>query len=484
MNNIIKTIGQKIYSLIRPLSADEDRARREKILNILLGLSITVFVILNIIRLIDVLSRPDDRGLPLAITLLILIFFIFLFFLSRRGYLKTASWLLIATYALPMFYSSIAWGADLPAAIILGVLVITLAGVLIGSQLVFWATAALSLFLIILTYLQNTNLITVANYWRAEKHELADAIVYALLFLMIAAVAQLFCRALEKALRRARQSEQELRQERDLLEIRVAQKSEELRRANAEKINQLYRLAEFGRLSSGVFHDLINPLTAVSLNLEQVKNSPVDKLTTAKSYLHQATLAASKMEGLIAGIRKQIAVEPTSHYFSSKDEIKEILEILAYKARRAGVKMEFSSPENFRLYGSPLKFSQIIMNLLSNAIEASSSGQTVKILSYKTAVHLLITIEDEGEGIAEKNLLKIFQPFFSTKNQAERIIKNTGGLGLGLSSVKHIIEHDFKGKISVSSQIGRGSKFTLTLPMSNLQNSAAKTERISSKTHD
>lgn len=490
MKLLYKKLRTKIADLVRPSSADEDQGRKEKILNILLYLSIIVFSLINLIRIIDVITNPADRGLDLIYTLLILGFFIFLLWLARTGHFYIAAWLLIAIYAAPMFYSLITWGADLPAAIILGVLIITLAGVLIRSQLVLWVTALLSLFMLALTYLQSSGTLAVADYWRSERHELADAIVYALLFMMIAAIAQMFCRALEKALHRARRSETELRQERDLLEKRVAERSEELRQANAEKINQLYRLAEFGRLSSGVFHDLINPLSAISLNLEQVQEIKADQLQKNRNYLHQATLAAKKMEALLAGIKKQIQTDASLTYFSLNKEIKETAEILAYKARQNGSSLILNMPEEIKLHGSPIKFSQIVMNLLSNAIEANTNKHQVtkdaghksnagnnnnwqmkqenniKISLHRHEQRAILSVKDQGHGIAPENIHKIFEPFFSTKTQRpENQGLANGGLGLGLSSVKQIAETNFHGQIKVKSRLGQGSKFIVSLPL-------------------
>lgn len=460
-----KMLKNWFKKLIQPQNTNEDLRRRELILNILLGLSIISFMVLNIIRAIDVFSNPDDRGLPVMYTLLILAFFIFLLWLSKKGKIKTASWLLITVYSLPMFYCFIFWGADLPAALLLTVLIITLFGILIGARSVLISTAVINAFLIILTYLQTDEIIKVNNYWRNEKHELGDAIAYAVLFLIIAGITWLFCLEIKRALKRARQSEAELRQERDLLEIKVIARTNELRRAEAEKINQLYRLAEFGRLSSGIFHDLINPLTAVSLNLEQIKGETENKILNAKSYLSQALLATRKMENLIAGIKKQIQRESNPTYFLINEEINQVIQILAYKTRRANTRINFLATGEVKLYGDAVKFGQIISNLLANAIEASEGGnendKIEKIITIKLGLqenNVIMSVSDRGTGIASENLPKIFEPFFSTKKEAGR------GLGLGLASAKNITEKDFSGTIAATSQPGQGTEFIVTLP--------------------
>ncbi len=284
----IKTLSEKIKQLLAPRSLDEEIARREQILNILIFFSIICFSALSLIRLLDFIAHGSDRGLAPALLLLILSFFIFLFWLSKKKMFKTASWLLIIIYSLPMLYSFITWGADLPAALLMAILIITFFGVLMGSQASLISASILSVFLITLTWLQTNGLMATVNYWRLEKNELGDTIAYAVLMMVITVIVWIFDNGLNKALRRAHISEVALKQERNDLEIKVIERTAQLRELEAEKIEQLYRLAEFGRLSSGVFHDLINPLTAVSLNLEQIKNEGTTSLANAKDCLSQA----------------------------------------------------------------------------------------------------------------------------------------------------------------------------------------------------
>lgn len=457
---LFRHLYNQVKQFAFPRQINEENKRKELILNILLIFSAAGFFVLNIIRILDYIIYPDKRGLPLGITLLILGFFLFLFWLNRCGWLKLASALFIIIFALPMFYSFLIWGADLPAAILLAVLVITMSGTLLGARIAFLSTFFIALFLIIITDYQAKGLIAVQNYWRNEPAQIGDAIAYAVLLLIIAAVAWLFCREINRSLERARRSEALLREERDLLEIKVEKRTQELREAEMEKINQLYRFAEFGRLSSGIFHDLINPLTAVSLNLEQIKTETDTKVSNAKSYLNQALLATNRMANLISSIKKQIARESIISLFSLNQEIDQIIQILAYKARRAGVTIDFSVSQITELKGDALKFGQIIINLLANAIEACEDTETRKVsINLSSSVETVkIIVSDSGVGIPPKNIDKIFNSFFSTKNSGGR------GLGIGLASTKGIIEKDFHGQIEVKSEIGQGTIFIITLP--------------------
>lgn len=268
----LKLFFKNLFSkMTNPPNLTEDKGRQKVILDVLLSFSILIFIIINIIRIIDHIIYNEKRGLPLWSTMLILIFLFWLARLSRYGRIKFASILLISLYSLPAIFCLMVWGADLPAGLLLIVLIIIMSVALLGAKSTFVVSFIASGFLISLTILQNNNLITIQDYWRQEQNQVGDAITYSALLLIIASVIWLFAHSIRQSLMRAQKSEQALKEERDSLEIKVKERTDELRQAEQEKIGQLYRLAEFGRLSSGIFHDLMNPLTAVSLNLEQIK---------------------------------------------------------------------------------------------------------------------------------------------------------------------------------------------------------------------
>lgn len=460
---LISRLTKKINKTLKTNSQNENFARRGYILNLLLFFSIICFLILNIIRLADFMAHGADRGLPLGFSLGILFFFIFLFWLSKKGFIKSAAWLLIIIYSLPMVYSAFTWGADLPAVLLMAILIITFFGVLMGSKAALISAALINVGLIIISYLQAAGQLMPKAYWRQEPHELGDALAYAFLIMIITVIVWIFDNGLNKALQRARQSENALKQERDLLEIRVEERTAKIKEMEMEKISQLYRLAEFGRLSSGVFHDLINPLTAVSLNLEQIKNESGAQLADARDCLNQAISASHKMEDLIACIKKSIRAENIKASFSPQAEIETVINILKYQTRQANVEICFSKINDFCIYGDPVKFSQIIINLIANSIDACVAKkmaglQTIKISLEKQVNYLIIEVSDCGIGILPENINKVFRPFFSTKKD--------GGLGLGLASTKTIVEKEFLGSISVNSEINKETAFTVTIPLS------------------
>lgn len=445
---------------IQPKSNNEDKARSEFILNILLsGSALLLLAILGLcfVRFIIDHGELSDRGFHPLVFLILLFLVLLSWLLGRKGRIKTASLIFLSIFFLPNLYLSFYWGIDLPQSLLLYAFSIIAAGILINARFAFRLFTFIAIYLGSLGYLQGHGIIKPNTYWTSEMVNVFDAVPIIITLFIMAGIAWLSARELEKSLNRARSSEIALRKERDSLEVKVEKRTEELRRLQMEKVGQLYRFAEFGRLSGGIFHDLINPLTAVSLNLEGIDNQ--NDLTKAQENIKQAVAAAKKMELLVAGVKTQIQAQESLCYFSVNQEIKNILAIISYKARKAKTIIRFKYREETHLYGDPLKFSQIILNLVSNSLDSleNKKNDDRKIIIRLTSGRrrIIIKVEDNGPGIAPEILPQIFTPFFSTKLGK--------GLGLGLSSVKHLIEQDFAGDLKVSSNLEKFCRFTLTL---------------------
>ena len=222
-----------------------------------------------------------------------------------------------------------------------------------------------------------------------------------------------------------------------------------------EKINSLYRFAEFGKLSAGLFHDIVNPLTAISLNLEHIDKKQ-GKFN--KCFLKEAIQTTKKMQNLVYGIKKQINYQEKNKYFNINHEIEECLSLLKYKARKNNVRLIFKNSKGYYLLGLDIKFNQIILNLISNAIDSyknikRENNRIVIVKSTKKYNGFYITIQDFGEGIRENNQEKIFDEFYSTKGQQNN--------GLGLYCTKYNIEKYFQGKLIMNSKFNQGTKMTI-----------------------
>jgi signal transduction histidine kinase len=457
--------GGLFNKIIRSHSNDEDAARRERILNTLLLSCGGLFVASFLISFYQYFTLQQYRGLYPVFFLLIIFWLGFLYWLPRTGKLKIASYLFLGSFALLPTYAIYHWGADVVAGLLFYILVIVMSGILLGSRGGLISTGFAILFLNVVTYLQVSKIFNPISYWKTKPFNLSDTFAVSIIFSIIAIVSWLSSHEVEKSLARARKSEADLKDERDSLEVKVEQRTKELKEVQAEKMAQLYRFAEFGRISSGLFHDLINPLNAVSLNLGKTDGTPEE----TKQYVSNAVRAAKKLEDLVVAVRKQLAREETKALFLADEEIGHVIEVLSHKAQQANVELRFIPRSDIKMFGDAIKFNQVVLNLVANGIDAcmpptaelvpvSSGDRWVEVSIIEEPETIIMIVEDNGVGIPEQHIDKIFEPFFTTKIKGQ-------GIGIGLSMAKRIVEKDFGGLLTAKSEAGRGASFKVSLPV-------------------
>jgi len=222
--------------------------------------------------------------------------------------------------------------------------------------------------------------------------------------------------------------------------------------------DELYRFAEFGRISSTLIHDLANPVTAISINLEELERG------NKSLYVKQMREGVNYLDRCINSARLQLNNRTQSEFFDSKGALEKVISLLKPKANQNQVRIKYKLAKNVDLHGDVPKFEQIFSNLICNAIDACrnlsvKTGREVKILSFvePKCDYLVVCVRDSGVGIANKDIKNVFKPFYTTKSSEE-------GTGLGLAITKRIVEEDFGGKIGVRSDKS-STTFMISLPI-------------------
>lgn len=317
----------------------------------------------------------------------------------------------------------------------------------------------------------------IVPHWKEQVVGIDDIVVYSVILFVISLISWLSTRQIEYSLKRARKSEADLMVERDSLEVKVQERTKDLQQAQIERMAQLSRFAEFGRLSSGLFHDLVSPLSSVAANLSAIKNSVHPEIEVIKDQLSRAVKASQRMNTFISSVKKQIRVDEFKEIFQVNTIIREVINIFHYKALKGHIFIDFTPDENVSMYGNPIKLHQVICNLVSNAIDAyenftpPSKKKTIKIILRKHRHRICISVIDHGSGISPQIISRIFDQFFTTKSTQV-------SMGLGLTTTKEIIEKEFNGTIAVSSDPSHGTKFTITIPYDNASKDPNKVSGI------
>jgi C4-dicarboxylate-specific signal transduction histidine kinase len=246
-----------------------------------------------------------------------------------------------------------------------------------------------------------------------------------------------------------------------------------------QKLLVIEKMASLGRITAGIAHEMNTPLATVLASIKEVKmlvdeyrKSIYDSRVLAKDheeiitemtkYLDMATKATEKGASFIRGIKGQTTNLNDTMYetFKAKEVILDSLNLLEFRIKRSGVKLEVDLDGAINLYGNQRWLSQIVTNLVNNAIDAcpKKDGVIRVMLNRKEESKAVLLVEDTGEGIMPENISRIFDPLFTTKPFGE-------ASGLGLSIVRELVGQ-FKGTIDVASKPGM-TEFKIELPILN-----------------
>jgi two-component system, NtrC family, sensor histidine kinase HydH len=253
--------------------------------------------------------------------------------------------------------------------------------------------------------------------------------------------------------------EQEIKRYAEELETRVAERTAELVETHKQLVTQ-ERIAALGRAAAQVAHEVKNPLAGLLLYALHLKNTAtnlsageallVDKIVDTINHLN------SRVEQIL-GFARPVNLSVRSGNLN--EIVTNVLELLRPQltANAVDVKLLMDQPTYGMFDDASIRGA--LMNLILNAIEAMRGGGTLSIATLQNGETVQLEISDTGRGISEEEAKKIFEPFYTTKEQ---------GLGLGMPYAKKVIEQH-GGTVSLNSTLGEGTTIYVTVP-------AAKTE--------
>lgn len=248
----------------------------------------------------------------------------------------------------------------------------------------------------------------------------------------------------------------ELRTSRDALEVRVEERTQQLRAAQAQML-RTEKFAVAGRLAAALAHEINNPLQAVMLHLQTVAEGATQQAESALSIIEQEL---TRIAGIV---RRLLDVQsPKAGHFAWQQVdrlVEEVLALLAAQLKTAQVRVRWDWPAHAPpIWADGDQIKQLFLNLCLNALDALPNGGELQIGATVTATELIIAVTDNGIGMDSALLNQIFEPFFSTKRR---------GTGLGLPVCQEIVTAH-SGTLTVYSQPNGGATFTVKLPATPL----------------
>jgi two-component system sensor histidine kinase PilS (NtrC family) len=232
-----------------------------------------------------------------------------------------------------------------------------------------------------------------------------------------------------------------------------------------EHLKRADRLAAVGKMAAGIAHEIRNPLASISGSIEILKDDPGSS-PQSQQLMGIVLREVNRLNTLIADfLLFARPFSPGKEKIHLNHLIEEILQMFPHDPdfnRR--IRLETQFQDDLHIQGDPHQIRQVFWNLFINAAQALPEGGTLRVELRKNSsppaistgrVHGEISVIDSGTGIGAEDLEKIFDPFFTTKER---------GTGLGLSIVHSLVE-GYGGKVTVQSQPGKGTTFSVFLPL-------------------
>lgn len=220
------------------------------------------------------------------------------------------------------------------------------------------------------------------------------------------------------------------------------------------------RLAELGTLTSGLAHEIKNPLSTVQLNLQLLQedlspqNPAYERIVRRLTTIQKET--GRLREILDDFLRYAGKLEVDRREVDLNQLVDELADFFHPQAELSRVQLRVKKPEQAVVVQvDPKLIKQALLNLMINGVHAMPQGGDLILAVSRGAGEAVIDVIDTGSGIAPENLENIFKAYYSTKK---------GGTGLGLPMTRRLIE-EHGGKLTLQSEVGKGTDFTIHLPM-------------------
>ncbi|MHB8634332.1 MAG: sensor histidine kinase [Thermoplasmatota archaeon] len=239
-----------------------------------------------------------------------------------------------------------------------------------------------------------------------------------------------------------------------------------------ERMREIEKLKELDRFRVQVLnvagHELNTPITPIKMQLYMLKNGNLGKLTPTQA--HAVAVLDRNLERL-SGLASDVLdvarlqsghLRMTLKAVDLASAVREVVESFDGPARTAGISLSWSAGKGLSIIADPLRFSQVLYNLVSNAIKFTPAGGKVRLEAVRAGAWVELRVNDTGLGLAKEQIVRLFQPFSQVHDP---VTVQTGGSGLGLFISRGIVQQ-LGGTLEAASQGTRqGSTFVLRLPL-------------------
>jgi two-component system phosphate regulon sensor histidine kinase PhoR len=231
------------------------------------------------------------------------------------------------------------------------------------------------------------------------------------------------------------------------------------------EMNELQRSSMIrSQFLANVSHELRTPLFSIQAFIETLLSGALEDSTVNEKYLKKALFHVERLNNLLNDLIDISRIESkelklTFHSFPIIEFLLKIVETEKFPANQKGITLILDLGADIKLYADKERLSQVMYNLIDNAIRYNPSGTVIRVCYEVKDSYVTVFVKDNGAGIAQEHLPRLFERFYRVEKERSR---ETGGTGLGLAIVKHIVEAH-NSSITVESEVGAGTTFHFTL---------------------
>jgi signal transduction histidine kinase len=231
-----------------------------------------------------------------------------------------------------------------------------------------------------------------------------------------------------------------------------------------ENVKRQERQAMFGRIAAGLFHDLSHPIQNLGNSARLLAREDIDA-ESRETFQRTIEREVSALKRFMDDLRNIARPKPIERFaMDINAAVAEMVDSMRPEGERNGIAVAARYADGpLTIDGDRFALGRVFRNLITNAIQATEPGGHIAVETTRAGEHVQVTVADTGSGIPADRLSKIFDDFVTTKRR---------GLGLGLAISKRIVEQ-LNGTISVESEVGRGTTFTMRFPARDVQPQAA-----------
>ena len=217
---------------------------------------------------------------------------------------------------------------------------------------------------------------------------------------------------------------------------------------------------------ANVSHELKTPITSIKGFIETLSSDDFKHNEETKKFLEIIRQQSNRLNTIVDDLLTLSRIERKEEHivfdlFPLENIIKNSIALCHHQAEKKNIKIKMNCDSNSEIKVNSALLEQALVNLIINAIQHSNSNTTISLIGQMKDKKIIISVQDEGIGIEKKHHTRLFERFYRIDSSRSR---NDGGTGLGLSIVKHIV-NAHKGEISLESEIGKGSIFTIKIPI-------------------